>query len=206
MKKSIKILLLMSLGLAIIIPLFFSTSCSPVQKETVLDDLLPNLWVFLSHIFATVVLLLVSIYLVWKPTKTSLEKRHEYIQNEIAQAEEIKKNALKQLADAEQTKINAFNDAKKIIETANDQAYQQKEEIERQALNNSEKIKTQAKYDVEKIKAEAKQDMNKKIIDIAFAASSALLKSRVSKKDSEAFVSDFINKLNSEELKRGKKD
>ena len=206
MKKSIKILLLMSLGLAIIIPLFFSTSCSPVQKETVLDDLLPNLWVFLSHIFATVVLLLVSIYLVWKPTKTSLEKRHEYIQNEIAQAEEIKKNALKQLADAEQTKIDAFNDAKKIIETANDQAYQQKEEIERQALNNSEKIKTQAKYDVEKIKAEAKQDMNKKIIDIAFAASSALLKSRVSKKDSEAFVSDFINKLNSEELKRGKKD
>ena len=206
MKKSFKILLLMFLGLAIIIPLFFSTSCSPVQKETVLDDLLPNLWVFLSHIFATVVLLLVSIYLVWKPTKTSLEKRHEYIQNEIAQAEEIKKNALKQLADAEQTKINAFNDAKKIIETANDQAYQQKEEIERQALNNSEKIKTQAKYDVEKIKAEAKQDINKKIIDIAFAASSALLKSKVSKKDSEAFVSDFIKKLNSEELKRGKKD
>ena len=206
MKKSFKILLLMFLGLAIVIPLFFSTSCSPVQKETVLDDLLPNLWVFLSHIFATVVLLLVSIYLVWKPTKTSLEKRHEYIQNEIAQAEEIKKNALKQLADAEQTKIDAFNDAKKIIETANDQAYQQKEEIERQALNNSEKIKTQAKYDVEKIKAEAKQDMNKKIIDIAFAASSALLKSKVSEKDSEAFVSDFIKKLNSEELKRGKKD
>ena len=206
MKKSFKILLLMFLGLAIIIPLFFSTSCSPVQKETVLDDLLPNLWVFLSHIFATVVLLLVSIYLVWKPTKTSLEKRHEYIQNEIAQAEEIKKNALKQLADAEQTKINAFNDAKKIIETANDQAYQQKEEIERQALNNSEKIRTQAKYDAEKIKAEAEENMNKQIIDIAFAASNALLKSKVSEKDSETFVSDFINKLDSEELKRGKKE
>ena len=121
MKKSIKILLSISLWFAVIIPLFLSTSCSPVEKEIVLDDLLPNLWVFLSHVFATVVLLLVSIYLVWKPTKTSLAKRHEYIQNEISQTEEIKKNALKQLAEAEQTKINAFNDAKKIIETANSQ-------------------------------------------------------------------------------------
>ena len=206
MKKSFKILLLMFLGIAITFPLFFSTSCSPVEKETVLNDLLPNLWVFLSHVFATVVLLVVSIYLVWKPTKTSLAKRHEYIQSEIAQAEEIKKNALKQLADAEQTKINAFNDAKKIIETANDQAYQQKEEIEKQALNNSEKIKTQAKYDAEKIKAEAEQNMNKQIIDIAFAASNALLKSKVSKKDSDAFVNDFIKKLDNEELKWGKKD
>ncbi len=206
MKKSVKILLSISLWFAVIIPLFLSTSCSPVEKETVLDDLLPNLWVFLSHVFAIIVLLLVSIYLVWKPTKTSLVKRHEYIQNEISQAEEIKKNALKQLAEAEQTKINAFNDAKKIIETANDQAYQQKEEIERQALNNSEKIRTQAKYDAEKIKAEVEENMNKQIIDIAFAASNALLKSKVSEKDSETFVSDFINKLDSKELKRGKKE
>ena len=33
-----------------------------------------------------------------------------------------------------------------------------------------------------------------------------LLKSKVSEKDSETFVSDFINKLDSEELKRGKKE
>lgn len=205
MKKVVKLLSTISFSILVIIPIFFSSGCSPVSKDDVINNLLPNLWVFLAHIFAAVVLLIACIYLVWNPTKTSLAKRQAYIQNEINQAEEIKNKALKQLAIAEQSKINAFEDAKKIIEDANKQAYQNKVEIEQQAINNSQRVIQQAENDAKKIKTNIEQTMNQQIIDLAFETSNALLKSKVSKKDSQSFVEDFIAKLEKQNPKNKKK-
>ncbi|MBQ6279883.1 MAG: hypothetical protein IJK72_00235 [Mycoplasma sp.] len=206
MKKNVKLLLTISFSLLVIIPIFFTSGCSPITKDDVINNLLPNLWVFLTHIFAAIVLLIVCIYLVWNPTKTSLAKRQAYIQNEINQAEEIKNKALKQLAIAEQSKIEAFENAKKIIEDANKQAYHNKAEIEQQAINNSQRIMQQAENDAKKIKTSIEQTMNQQIIDLAFEASSALLKSKVSKKDSKSFVQDFIAELEKQDSKNNKKE
>ena len=206
MKKNVKLLLTISFSLLVIIPIFFTSGCSPITKDDVINNLLPNLWVFLTHIFAAIVLLIVCIYLVWNPTKTSLAKRQAYIQNEINQAEEIKNKALKQLAIAEQSKIEAFENAKKIIEDANKQAYHNKAEIEQQAINNSQRIMQQAENDAKKIKTSIEQTMNQQIIDLAFEASSALLKSKVSKKDSRSFVQDFIAELEKQDSKNNKKE
>ena len=206
MKKNVKLLLTISFSLLVIIPIFFTSGCSPITKDDVINNLLPNLWVFLTHIFAAIVLLIVCIYLVWNPTKTSLAKRQAYIQNEINQAEEIKNKALKQLAIAEQSKIEAFENAKKIIEDANKQAYHNKAEIEQQAINNSQRIMQQAENDAKKIKTSIEQTMNQQIIDLAFEASSALLKSKVSKKNSKSFVQDFIAELEKQDSKNNKKE
>ena len=206
MKKNVKLLLTISFSSLVIIPIFFTSGCSPITKDDVINNLLPNLWVFLTHIFAAIVLLIVCIYLVWNPTKTSLAKRQAYIQNEINQAEEIKNKALKQLAIAEQSKIEAFENAKKIIEDANKQAYHNKAEIEQQAINNSQRIMQQAENDAKKIKTSIEQTMNQQIIDLAFEASSALLKSKVSKKDSKSFVQDFIAELEKQDSKNNKKE
>lgn len=206
MKKNVKLLLTISFSLLVIIPIFFTSGCSPITKDDVINNLLPNLWVFLTHIFAAIVLLIVCIYLVWTPTKTGLAKRQAYIQNEINRAEEIKNKALKQLAIAEQSKIEAFENAKKIIEDANKQAYHNKAEIEQQAINNSQRIMQQAENDAKKIKTSIEQTMNQQIIDLAFEASSALLKSKVSKKDSKSFVQDFIAELEKQDSKNNKKE
>ncbi len=194
MKKVVKLLSSIT-SLLVILPIVFTTGCSPITKDEVINNLLPNLWVFVTHIFAAVILLIIIIYLVWKPTKTNLQQRQEYIQKEINQAEEIKKDALKQLTIAEQKKIDAFVNAKKIVDAANKQAYQDKLEIEQQAINNSKRIIQQAESDAKKIKTKIEQTMNKQIVDIAFEASSALLKSKVSKKDSKVFVEEFISIL-----------
>lgn len=194
MKKVVKLLSSIT-SLLVILPIVFTTGCSPITKDEVINNLLPNLWVFVTHIFAAVILLIIIIYLVWKPTKTNLQQRQEYIQKEINQAEEIKKDALKQLTIAEQKKIDAFANAKKIVDAANKQAYQDKLEIEQQAINNSKRIIQQAESDAKKIKTKIEQTMNKQIVDIAFEASSALLKSKVSKNNSKVFVEEFISIL-----------
>ena len=202
MKKAIKGLSISCCLLLCFIPLVvLTTGCTPVSQQEVLDNLLPNLWVFLTHVVATVVLLILAIWLVWRPTKNTLAKRHEYIQNEIKAAEEARAQALKALSDAEKTKVEAFTTAREIVEGAKKDAYVAKRNIENEAKLNAVKIKEDANNEAAKIKNEMKQQMHGQVIDLAFAASSALLKKKITKKDSDHFVDDFINQLEAKEEK-----
>jgi hypothetical protein len=49
-----------SISLMVLCPVFL-TGCKPLDESDVVNSLLPNVWVFLSHLFATVVLLTLTI-------------------------------------------------------------------------------------------------------------------------------------------------
>ncbi len=192
-KKRFNKIFLTIFGVFLIALFCFSlSSCSPIEPEDVITSIMPNLWVFLSHLFATIVLLTLCIWLVWKPSKETLHKRNEYIQNQINQAEEARQEALKKLAEAEKEKINAHGQAQNILEIASNQAYQLKEKIETEAKNNAKKITDDAVNEGIKIKTDIYSSMDREILDIAFDATSSLLKKKVSRKDSDQFVKDFI--------------
>ena len=203
MRKAAKGLLTSLSLLLIALPaIFLLTGCTPVTQEEVIDALLPNLWVFITHVFATVVLLILAIWLVWRPTKASLQKRHEYIQTQITTAEDARKKALAALDEAEKTKIQAFNTAQEIVSNAKKEAYNVKQRIESDANYNASIIKENANNEAEKIKAEMKKQMHEQVIDLAFAASSALLKNKITKEDSDQFVDEFISELEEVDKKK----
>lgn len=196
-KRTFNKIFLIVFGVFFIAPFCFSlSSCNPISSEDVLNGILPNLWVFLSHLFATVVLLILCVWLVWKPSKQALKKRNEYIQDQIKQSEQAREESLKRLHEAEQEKINAHNEAQNILEVANNQAYQIKEQIESQAKNNAKKITDDAINEGIKIKTDISSKMNQQILDIAFDATSSLLKKKITRKDSDKFVEDFIDQVN----------
>lgn len=64
-----------------------------------------------------------------------------------------------------------------------------------QKRNNAKKITEDAVNDSIKIKEDIYSRMNKEILDIAFDASSSLLKKKVTRKDSDEFVNDFIKQV-----------
>ena len=205
MRKAFKGLLISSGLLLCFAPIVvLLTGCTPVTQQEVIDNLLPNLWVFLTHIVATVVLLILAIWLVWKPTKHALAKRHEYIQNEIKAAEDAKAQALVALSEAEKTKVQAFTTAQEIVANAKKEAYVVKHDIEKEANRNALEIKENANNEAAKIKTEMQQQMHEQVIDLAFAASTAFLKDKITKKDSDQFVDEFITELENTK-KKGKK-
>ena len=117
--KSKKTITLLIVALVLLIPIILvATSCAPIEEDAVIESLIPNVWDFISHLFATLVLLGVAIWLVWKPTKKALEKRHNYIAEEIKTAEDSKKEAVKKLEEANVEKINAHQQASEIIDSA----------------------------------------------------------------------------------------
>ena len=192
MKKAYKGVLISFATLLGIVPmLLFLSGCQPIDQEEVVNALLPNLWVFITHIVATVILLILAIWLVWKPTKHALAKRHEYIQNEISAAE--------------QTKIQADSTAREIVANAKQEAYVTKQQIEQDAKYYAEIIKEKANNEAIKIKSKMKLDMEEQVLDIAFAASSALLKDKITKMDSDKFDDECIDALEKSEKDHGKR-
>jgi hypothetical protein len=57
-----KLLIFISSALLVFLPIaLFATGCAPIDKTSIVNDIFPNLWVFLAHLFASVVLLIMIV-------------------------------------------------------------------------------------------------------------------------------------------------
>ena len=178
--------------------LFFLTSCAPIDSSEIINNLFPNLWVFVSHVVATIILIIIMAWLVWKPTKDSISKRHDYIERQIKEAEESRNEALKKLAEAQKEKVAAINQAQQIIDDANVQAYEIKEKLEAEGKKNAQIISENALIDAENLKKEISKNMHDEIVSIALDATEKLLQKKISKKDNDKFVDEILTIINNE--------
>lgn len=185
--------------------LFFSclylTGCAPLSTDDIINSLLPNIWVFASHLIATIIILCLVIWLGWKPTKASLEKRRLYIEDEIKTAERNKRESLIFLKNAQDAELAAHTKAHDILESAEKQAFLSQEKIQKDSKLYADKIIADARDEAIKLHEKIKIDNYHKILDIAFTATEALVKKNIKTEDNNALVEDMIKDLSKEEGK-----
>lgn len=186
------------------VPLLLSlSSCKPLEAEWVVNNLFPNLWVFLTHIIAAVVLVVLMTWLVWKPTKNSLQKRHDYIAKEIADAQKAKETATMELNEANQLKVTALSQAMTITTQAKAEAFGIIEKARLEAKQTANKIVNDAKEDVEKEKRDARANAQDNIINIAFDVAESVLDKEVNKQDKDKYIDDLLESIE-QDLKKTK--
>lgn len=186
------------------VPLLLSlSSCKPLEAEWVVNNLFPNLWVFLTHIIAAVVLVVLMTWLVWKPTKNSLQKRHDYIAKEIADAQKAKETATMELNEANQLKVTALSQAMTITTQAKAEAFGIIEKARLEAKQTANKIVNDAKEDVEKEKRDARANAQDNIINIAFDVAESVLDKEVTKQDKDKYIDDLLESIE-QDLKKTK--
>ncbi len=179
-----------------VLPLLLTlSSCKPLEAEWVINNLFPNLWVFLTHIIAAVILVVVMTWLVWKPTKNSLQKRHDYIAKEIADAQIAKEAATMELNEANQLKVDAMSQAMTITTEAKAEAFTIIENARLEAKQTANKIVTDAKEDVEQQKRDAKANAQDNIINIAFNVAENVLNKQVSQQDKDKYIDDLLKTI-----------
>lgn len=193
----LKKVLFLLLPLFVIVPLVFSlSSCSPpIDSEEVINSLLPNLWVFLSHIFASVILIVACIWLVWKPTKTTLAKRHDYIANEIRLAEKANSEAIKKLEEANNEKIATQSRIDELIDEAKNQAFEIVENSKIEAETQAKKIRDDAILNAQVQEKKDQKNFEKQVLDVAFEVSEAILQKEIKSKDNSKFIDDILKDL-----------
>nr|CAA45547.1 adenosinetriphosphatase [Mycoplasmoides gallisepticum] len=192
----VKKLLLLSFNFLIISAIVSSCSIpEELQAKTIVNEFFPNFWVFVAHTIALSIIILLGIFLLWKPTKRFLAKRSELIQAEINNANEIKKQAQLLLDNAKKQKQNAELQAREIINLATNQAYRLKNDLETDAKLKANRIIENAHAEIIKQESILKRELEGRIVDVALEATSTLIKKNVAKEDHERLVNELLRNL-----------
>lgn len=198
--KIVLTILIVCLGF---LPILCLTSCSPVDPEWVVNNLFPNLWVFISHVLSAGILISVMTWLVWKPAKKTLQKRHDYIAKQIADAEKSKEAASMELAEANQLKVDALSQAMTIKTKAQADALGIIEQAKSDAQVEAQKLKVKAQEDILREKQEIQDEAQEDIINIAFDVAGSILNKEVDKQDRDKYIDELLSSI-SEDLKKAK--
>jgi len=194
MKKSklaiLASLLVSSLGLS---------SCEGLSTEDFMEKLFPNPWDALAVFLAFIVLLLVVFFVAYKPVKKLIQKRGDYVEGKIKDAESREIKSQKLLEDANEEVKNKKIEAMEIVEKAKGEALQERNAILQQAKEEKQAELQRTKEEIAQEIEASKDEIHREIVSVAIDASSKVLKREVNKEDNEKLIDSFI-----EDIKEGK--
>lgn len=159
------------------------------------SKLIPNFFSFVVQLLALIVVIIIVMVLLFKPVKKTLNKRNDYIEQQILQAKENNVLSEQNRVQSEQEIIDARKKSSEIIESANKIAEAQKAQIISEAHDSVRKLKLNAEEEIQKAKQEAMDDVRNEIVNVALEASKELLKREINEGDSEEFVKDFLKEV-----------
>ena len=193
MKKISKIIFLIISTLSL-------TSCKEqiqeqIDKNVILGKLIPNIGSFLTQLAALIVLIVVVIIFGYKPIKKMVNKRQDYVANEIREAKEKNIQAEENLTQSKETVLANRRLASEIIDNAKVEAENQKQEILKSAEDEVLEMKKRAERDIKQSEEDAKEAIRQKMVEIALDATSEILKRNVNDEDNEKLVDEFIKEI-----------
>ncbi len=163
--------------------------------ETIRNNLVPSWTSFVMQVAAFIILLIIVVFVAYKPVKKMLKARQDYIEQEISDARNSKSAAELNYAQSQEAILASKKEASQIIEDARVEANRQQEMILADTRVEVAKMKADAEVDIARSHQEALDDIHKEMVDIALLTTSEILKREVNEEDDSRLAKDFINKL-----------
>lgn len=163
--------------------------------DTIKKNLIPSWVSLLMQLAAFIILLVIVVFLAYKPVKKMLKARQDYIEKEISDAEKAKAEAAVNLSQSQEAILASKKQASLILEDATAQAQRRKDEALEQARLEVEEMKRLAQEDIQRSKQEALDEIHKEMVDIALMTSSEILKREVNDEDNARLAREFIDRL-----------
>lgn len=155
-------------------------------------NLFPSFSTLIAHLIATIIILLVLFRLAWKPFKTHLKTRQDYIRSFILKAEENARFTNNELTKANQILSKAQTDAKLILAQMQDQATQSAKLIVHTANTTASQITSQAQTDVELINEQNQAHVKQEVMKNALSIAQLILNKKFNPNEQEALINDLI--------------
>ncbi|ASI53791.1 ATP synthase subunit B [Metamycoplasma hyosynoviae] len=150
-------------------------------------------WPYFVFALLTLGLLTLFItFLVYKPIKKMLQKRHDLIQSNIDESIAAKENASKVREEIDQKLINANEKVASILHNAKSESEKIINESIQQAQKQSEILLEQANLLVEKKYKEFEATQKKIIVENAVELAKQILKREIKDKDNKKMLQEFL--------------
>ena len=163
--------------------------------KTTVFDMLPNLWVTLIQLTIFILVVILFMIFAYKPLKKKLNERSEYIEKNIKDSENAKKEAQGALNKANEIILNSQKEAGEIVQNAQFTAQEKVATVEKELATNIEHQKELAHIEIQNERKKMLEDSKTEIVDTAFKASEQILKREVKKDDHDKFVDEFIEEM-----------
>ena len=198
MKKGRKISYVL-LALSTLIAL---TSCDTTSLQedlkTIGAKLIPNVWAFLVQLLALVCLLVFVILFAYKPIHKFIDKRKEFLQNQVDETDRLNKEAKEFNEESAKGIKEANMKANEIIKKAEMDANLRRDAIIEEAQKESDEIREKSLKEIEAAKEKAFKELSREIVDVAIDASEKVLEREVNSEDNRNVVDNFVKGLKEE--------
>ena len=179
-------------------PILFNDMAEDIKEQMsqIGDKLIPDWFSFVIQLSSFVILLLVVFFFAYKPVKKMLQKRADYIQGEIEQAQKNHADAVEETKEAKKLLNDSKAEASLIIEKATKEGQVKYDAMIEEAKEDVKEMKIAAEQDIAQAKQDALKDIRNEMVNVALTASKEILKREVDEKDNARLAEDFINQLN----------
>ncbi|WP_338954911.1 F0F1 ATP synthase subunit B [Spiroplasma endosymbiont of Polydrusus cervinus] len=167
----------------------------PIEPSQIINQLFPNLWIFIAHVIATIILLILLSKWVYNPFRKAMRARRNKIRELIQDAAEKQTEATIDQKEASKLLTTAKVEANNIVASARTEAEAKRRQILERAKVEVMKLNEQAHKETQKEKEQYYDDIRKSIINVAFNAAEQLLDKEISKEKNEKLVEEFIKEL-----------
>jgi len=134
-------------------------------------------------------------FLLRKPTAQALNSRIKGIKDQLDELETKKKTAEKQLAEYNRKFTQLEQETEKLIEDYIRQGNAAKARIIDEAKKSAEKLEEQARRNIDHEFKQAKLELQKEILEKALEKSEEILKDKITAKDEEKLVDEYLDKV-----------
>jgi F-type H+-transporting ATPase subunit b len=133
--------------------------------------------------------------LVRKPASQALNSRISGIKEQLSELEEKKQAAEKQLAEYTEKFSSLEQETEKLIEDYIRQGNEAKARIIDEAKKAAEKLEEQARRNIDHEFQQAKLELQREIMEKALQKSEEILKNKITAKDQEKLVDEYLKKV-----------
>lgn len=148
-------------------------------------------------IFFLILMVLLRIF-AWGPLMNMMEKRENYVANEIDAAEKSRAEAEKDAKAATDQLNSVRQEAQKIIEDAKTAGVRQEQDIIESARAEAERIKEQAQADIQNEKEQAIQALQAQVASLSVLVASKVIEKEINEQDQAEFINDYIKEVGEE--------
>ena len=172
-----------------------SEGLSLPNGEEFVNKIFPNIWAFLVQLLAFIVMSIIVIKFAYKPVHNYLEKRREFIANNLKEAEAKNQEASENVKEAINNLNNSKKEAIQIIQDAKKSAEKEKQAIIEQTNQEIAQKRIQAEEDIKKEQEKAIKSVHDEVVDLAYVTSKEILNREVNQDDDKRLIDQFVDEL-----------
>ncbi|HLS65780.1 MAG TPA: F0F1 ATP synthase subunit B [Pseudogracilibacillus sp.] len=135
----------------------------------------------------------------WGPVVNMMQKREEYIANEIEEAEKNRQEAEKASKEAVEQLRQTRQEAQQIIEDARSAGTKLEQDIVESAKQEAERIKKTAQEEIRNEKEKALQALQDKVASLSVLIASKVIEKEISAQDQDELVEKYIKEVGEEQ-------